>query len=263
MSRAPLPRTALDTDFWKTLSIGVAGLGGFSAFGSWAIYGNLKLESSVPMMFVGLGIGSGLLFFVLSYSNIRILSVTRWALIMGLAAVLPFFMSFGFMGFAYFLLLPHPPETRLLQWTAILFATGLWCWIDLKGLRERVIKKRYIEREFTEHDDHVALRWERKTDLEAPPISDKTFLGRLWKQHGYKLALMLAPLSGAGYAMSRLLDRAGGIEAVLLVLAMLGLPLCIWGFSKLVCGFYLNVYLVRQIERRTGKPVLFDHVPDA
>ena len=263
MSQTTPPRKTLDSYYCKVLAWLWFFFGIFSALVAWAIYGNLQLKSAVPKAFATLGTFGGVLFLALGYRQLAIFRVTRWALAMAAGMSPPPFLFFGFGSLAYFLLLPHPPETHFLQWTAILFATALWCWIDLKGLRERIIKKRYIEREFTEHDDHVTLRWERKTDLEAPPVSDKTFLGRLWKQHGYKLALVLGPLSGAGYAMSRLFDRAGGIDAVLLVLSMLGLPLCIWGFSKLVCGFYLNIYLVRQIERRTGKPVLFDHVPDA
>lgn len=119
-----------------------------------------------------------------------------------------------------------------------------------------------MEREFVEFDDHVALRWDRGTNIDPPPISDGTLLGRVWNRHGLKLFLALAPLSGAGYAMSRLLDQAGGIEALLLVLAALGLPFSMFMVSKLVCGIYLNIYKVWQVERKTGKPVLFDHIPD-
>ena len=65
-----------------------------------------------------------------------------------------------------------------------------------------------------------------------------------------------------GTAMSRLLEHAGGDEAVLLVLTLLSVPLCIAIFSKLVCSAYLNIWKVWQVERKTGKPVVFDHVPD-
>ena len=169
--------------------------------------------------------------------------------------------TFGLMAAGYFVLFPQTPLVSALQYLAIAFAAAVWIGIDLQGLRKRVAAKRYMEREFIEFDDHVELRWERKTDIEAPPVSNATLLGRLWNQHGWKIAVLIAPLSGAGYAMSRLLEHAGGDEAVWLVLAVLGMPLCIATLSKLVGGAYLNVYKVLQVERRTGKPVLFDHIP--
>ncbi|NMF91616.1 hypothetical protein [Aromatoleum petrolei] len=146
-----------------------------------------------------------------------------------------------------------------MQWGAIVFAGTLWCWLDLRDLRRRVTAKGYVEHEFIEFEDHVALRSECKTNLDAPPVTDKTLLGRLWHRHGTQLFVAIAPLASAGYAISRVADSTGGIEAVLLVLAVLGLPLLLWFFSKVVCGFYLHVYLVYQIERRSGKPVLLQN----
>ncbi len=182
--------------------------------------------------------------------------VFRAVLVLPLAGV-----AFGFVGAGYFILIPQPPVIRAVQCLAVAFGAALWIGIDLYDLRKRIIAKRYMEREFIEFDDHVEMRWERKTDIEAPPISNATLLGRVWHRHGLKLLLAIAPLSGAGYAMSRLLEHAGGDEAVLLFLAVLGVPVCIALLSKLVCGAYLNVYKVLQVERRTGKPVLFDHIP--
>lgn len=176
-------------------------------------------------------------------------------------AVPPVVAMFGLMTAGYFVLFSQTSLVRALQYLAIAFAAAVWIGIDLQGLRKRVVATRYMEREFIEFDDHVELRWERKTDIEAPPVSNTTLLGRLWNQHGWKIVVVIAPLPGAGYAMSRLLERAGGDEAVWLVLAVLGMPLCIATLSKLVCGAYLNVYKVLHVERRTGKPVLFDHIP--
>jgi hypothetical protein len=176
---------------------------------------------------------------------------------------LPLLVVFpGFMAAGFFILVPQPHWIQLLQRTALLFATFVWVTIDFQGFLKVLATKRYVEREFIEFDDHIEMRWERKTNIEPPPISDATLLGRLWNRHGLKLLLAIAPLSGAGYATSRLLMHAGGDEAVLLFLAVLGVPLCIAIFSKVVCTGYLNIYKVLQMELKTGKPVIFDHIPE-
>lgn len=258
MSRVSQRRHAFDSDRCKTFALGWLFLGLFSAFGAWAIHEGLGIESRTPFILAVAGLAGGISFLTLSYVNLNIRRALTWAVATGFAGVTPILVFFGMIGFSYFILIPQSFEVRLLQWTAIFFAGGLWSWIDVHGTRQRVIRRRYIEREFSESVDQITLRWERKTDLEAPPISSKTALGGLWNQHGAKLFMTLAPLSSAGYAISRIADATGGAEAVLLLLALLGLPITLWGISKLASGIYLNVYLVWEVERRTGKPVLFD-----
>lgn len=60
------------------------------------------------------------------------------------------------------------------------------------------------------------------------------------------------------YPIQRLLTDTGGMSAVLLLLAVLGLPLTIYILGRLTCGAYLWVYKVWQMERQYGKPVVFD-----
>ncbi|WP_157353614.1 hypothetical protein [Aromatoleum toluclasticum] len=262
MSNVSHRRPAFDADRCKIFAWSWIFLGLFSAFGAWAIHDSLGIASDAPTIFAGSGIAGGISFLALSHVKLRIRRALTWAIAIGFASATPVLVLFGFMGFAYFILIPQPFEVRLLQWTAIFFAGGLWSWIDLNGTRRRVTKKHYIEREFAESTDHVTLRWERKTDLETPSISSNTMLGRLWNSHGAKIVMALAPLASAGYAISRIADAAGGAEAVLLLLTFLGLPISLWGISKLVSGIYLNIYLVWQVERKTGKPVLFDLIPE-
>lgn len=258
MGRVAQRRQAFDSDRCKIFALGWLFLGLLSAFGALVIHDGLGIESRVPIVLAGSGLAGGITFFALSYIGLKIRRALTWALAMGFAIATPILVFLAPMGFAYFILIPQPFEVRLLQWTAIFFAGGLWGWIDVRGTRERVIRKRYVKREFSETAGHIALRWERKTDIDAPPISSQTTLGRLWNQHGAKLFMALAPLSSAGYAISRIADATGGTEAVLLLLALLGLPVTLWGISKLASGIYVNVFLVWQVERRTGKPVLFE-----
>lgn len=261
MSRSEI-RTSLTKETFQIFANSWIGLGSFAAFGSWAIYGFLGQESIVPSMLLTIGLIGGVILYGLGRFVHTPDRVIWWAIGLGSIAFPPFLLSFGLLSFSFFLLIQQPFFVQCLQLCAICFAVIIWIGIDLKNLEQRLIDKQYIEREFIEYDDRVVLRWERKTDIEAPAISESTFLGKVWKRHGLKLILSLAPLSGAGYACARLLDRVGGIEITLLVIAMLGLPLCIFIFSKLACGFYLNVYKVWQIERKTGKFVLFDNVPE-
>lgn len=76
------------------------------------------------------------MFIALSFVKPKIRRVIWWALAVGLTLPPPFFTFL--VSWASPISSYSPiPRNRLLQWTAILFATGLWCWIDLKGLRER------------------------------------------------------------------------------------------------------------------------------
>ena len=61
-----------------------------------------------------------------------------------------------------------------------------------------------------------------------------------------------------GYPIQRLLSNAGGDSAVLLVLAILGLPITIYMFGRMTCGTYLWIYKVWQLEKQHGKPVVFE-----
>lgn len=266
MSRAAPKRPTLNY-FLALSALGWPFVVGFFGGGLiWALPPHLGGGGEVRQFGVMLffaGLGSGPVWYVCSKILKTPRRVVLYAVFRAVLVIPLFAATFGACGVGYFALIPQLPLVRMLQYLAIAFASVTWIGIDLHGLRKRVIAKRYMEREFIEFDDHVEMRWERKTDIEAPPISNATALGRVWNRHGLKLVLAIAPLSGAGYATSRLLEHAGGDEAVLLFLSVLGLPLCLYMLSKLVCGAYLNVYKVWQIERKTGKPVLFDEIPEA
>lgn len=253
-------RTVLEGNTERTLAYCWIGLSLFSAFGFSAVVGDWGLGYESVLAILVFGLVGGVLVFVDSYRRTP-RRVMRWAISVGLIGAPPFALLFGPVAFAYFVVPTRGPGVQLVQWLAAGFAATLWVGIDLQGLRRRVAANHYMEHEFVEFDQHVEMRWDRKTDTEAPPIDDGTLLGRLWNRHALKLLVVCAPLSGAGYASVRLMEKAGGKEAILLALAVLSLPLCMFITSKLVCGAYLNLYKVWQVERRTGKPVLFDYIP--
>lgn len=102
----------------------------------------------------------------------------------------------------------------------------------------------------------ILVRQPLKTNLDPPPISEHTPLGKLYHGVGPYLVMGI-PMA---YPIQRLLSDTGGMSAVLLLLAILGLPLTIYILGRLACGAYLWVYRVRQMERQHGKPVVFDGV---
>ena len=216
MSRAAPPRHQLNTLLQLSVWFWPLSIGLFCGGMLWAIPPRLggggDMREIGARLFV-LGLCSGPVWFVLSKVVKSPRRVLWHATLCSALAVPPIVATFGLMTAGYFALFSQTSLVRALQYLAIAFAAAVWISIDLQGLRKRVVAKRYMEREFIEFDDHVELRWERKTDIEAPPISNASLLGRLWNQHGWKIAVLIAPLSGAGYAMSRLLERAGGDEA--------------------------------------------------
>lgn len=264
MSRAAPPRATLNDVLKQSAWIWPFTVALFGGGALWAMPDHLGGGGAVRHFGTQLffaGIGAGLLWYACSKVLRAPRRVIVHVLFLWVLAIPPLVTTIGFLAAGYFVLIPQPPLARVFQFVTIGFAGAVWIGIELQGLRERVVAKRYMEREFIEFDDHVELRWERKTSIEPSPISDRTFMGRIWNRQGWKIFAAIAPLSGAGYAMSRLLDRAGGDEAVLLILAMLMVPVCVYMISKMLCAAYLDLYKVWQVERRTGKPVLFDHIP--
>lgn len=144
--------------------------------------------------------------------------------------------------------------TRAWLWFGVAVAMIVWCVKSVYEHRQRIIQKRFIEREFSIEETQIVLRYPFKTDIAAPPVSDKTLPGRLFNKFGPYLAVMI-PLA---YPIQRLLTDTGGYSAVLLLLAILGLPLAIYIAGRLSCGAYLWVYKVSKLERQHGKPVVFE-----
>lgn len=209
------------------------------------------------------GVLSGPVWFVLSrFAPEPRRVILRSALVALL--LIPFVaVIFGFMSIAYFIAVPRSFTALCLQLGGIAAASAAWIYRDVRALARAVVQKKYVEREFDELDDHVTMCWTCRTDVFSRPAEAKTnWLDQLWARYGDKFLIAIAPLAGAGYAIARLLDRGGGLDAVLLVMATLGIPFCVAMLSQLARATYLNIYVVRQVERRSGKKVFFDHVSE-
>jgi hypothetical protein len=218
----------------------------------WAVVEQLGYRTSWLVHLAGAGIAMGavsVVLAVLSKESQRVLLFVAAAAL----ALAPLVFPFCVMGLAYFFLPLHSSAVAWSMRAAVLVGAVWWCVRELRHYQQRIIDKRFIEREFSFEPDRIVVRRPQKTDLSPPPVSDKTFFGRLYHRFGGYL-IMLVPLA---YPLQRLFADAGGIEAVLLLLAVLCTPLVIYILGRITCGAYLWIYKVRQLEREHGKPVVF------
>lgn len=164
----------------------------------------------------------------------------------------PVLVIFGTMSLAY--LATTSDAARPWLWLLIVGVTVLWCLITLSSYKQRVIDRRFIEREFLTEQERIVVRQPLKTDLDPKPISEHTLFGKVYHRFGPYL-VMGVPMA---YPIQRLLTDASGEPAALLLLSILGLPITIYLLGRLTCGSYLWIYRVWQLQRQYGKPVVFD-----
>ena len=159
---------------------------------------------------------------------------------------------FGSIGLSF--IAAVPPHMKTWLWLLVFGASLIWCLIELKAYKKRVIERRVIEREFRIERARIVVRQPLKTDLDAAPISDQSILGKIYHNIGPYLVMGI-PLA---YPLQRILAKAGGDSAILFFLALLGIPITFYFLGRMACGAYLWVYMVWRLERQHGKPVVFD-----
>lgn len=257
-----MPKTPLTAQTLRQLAGTWAAGFGFAAFLTWAIQGLLKQESQTPttLLLIGgiaaLALAASSLFKFNSHSSAK-----WWAICIGLLTAPPLFMLLGYPGLAYFLFVEGSTEVKLAQWACILISAIFWIGTDIVQLRKWLLNERALDRALTYESGQAYLPWDGKIDLTTPnmDIGNNSLLLR----HGYKLIAIALPLSQAGYAIVRLLDASVGIKGILLTMTLLGLPLLLFMASKLGRSTYFYVFVLSQIEKRTGHPVKFSGMPAA
>jgi hypothetical protein len=181
----------------------------------------------------------------------RSLMITAIGTLFGL---LLFTVTCILIGFAYFILMPDAGfQTAMMRFVLIIVLVW-WCVREVRSYRTRIADSHFLEREFIVEDDHIVLRRPPKTSLDPAPIGDKTFLGKIYHRFG-PYVIMLVPMA---YPLQRVFADTGGVMSVALLISILGAPLTIHAIGRLTCGAYLYVYKVWQLERRHGKPVVFE-----
>ena len=153
-------------------------------------------------------------------------------------------------GLAFLLIVP---SHQVPYFFGVLTAVAtVWCCMVLSMFRKRLKECRFIEREFTFEADRIVVRQPIQTSLDSEPVGKETFWSRIFHRFGPYLVIGV-PLA---YPIQRLLSDAGGLQAVLLLLAILSFPLALYILGRFTCGAYLWVYKVWELERMHGKPVV-------
>lgn len=233
---------------WTVLGIVVAG-------GGWAILPGIGVETSMLVpVFLVTSVVVPILLFAASCVSWKCHRVKFIALLFGVAGIAPILATAVAIGAAYFMFVEHEGSVDLIIRLLLVCSLFLWCWREVNGLRRRIEERRFMEKEFSVEENYILMRAPTRTDLSPPPISDKTLLGKLLNKLGPYL-IVLVPLA---YPLQRLFADTGGIEAVLLLLALLGLPIVFHIAGRLACGTYLYIYRVGQLESTYGKPVILD-----
>lgn len=159
-----------------------------------------------------------------------------------------------FFAFSFYFVGIHHPLLRTASLMAVVAVGIAWFWYSIAGLKRRMKERRFIEKEFRVCDTKIVMRTPPRTDLGPARIKDGSFLDKTGAWLFPKLVL-LVPL---GYPLQRLFSDAGGLSAVLLLMAVLALPLALYILGRMACGFYLWIYTIRKLERQHGKPVVFE-----
>jgi hypothetical protein len=172
-------------------------------------------------------------------------------LIWGFVGLFPILLSTIIFstGFAFGL----SSTSRFIYLLILMIVTLAWCTYQLRGYRKRIVERRFMEKEFFIDEKQISMRTPSKISLDAPPLTDKTLLGRLF----YKVGPYLFLLIPFAYPLQKLVGDISGFFGVSVLLAVLFTPLAIHILGRLTCGIYLYVYKIWQLEHKYGKPVMF------
>jgi hypothetical protein len=129
--------------------------------------------------------------------------------------------------------------------------TPRWIFGEVNALKERICRKKFLNREFSVKANCIHLNRAPTIELDEPRIADGA-LARKLARFFPKLILLLP----VAYPVQRVFYDANGVPAVLLFLAVLGTPLALHVIERLSCGFYLWIYTVWKLELQHGKRVI-------
>jgi protein-S-isoprenylcysteine O-methyltransferase Ste14 len=185
-------------------------------------------------------------------SKIRFDRVLVTALIFGFVGFLPMVLLMSIFAIGYALALQNP--TRLIFLTSLFVVTFFWCVYQFHEYRQRIIERHFMEKEFYVGEERIIMHAPQRVKLDAAPITNQTFLGRIYNKFGPYLFLLI-PFA---YPIQKSIGDKNGFYGVSILLGILATPVAIYLLARLTCGAYLYVYKVWQLERKYGKPVMFD-----
>lgn len=181
----------------------------------------------------------------------RVLVIAVVGTVFGLLPILAMCLA---VGLVFFFLVPDGAGGVVTTWLLLVAVVVWWCRREVRAYAERIISRKFIEREFSIEADRITLNRPPTTSLEPEPIPSDTVFGMLYYKVG-PYFVMLIPMA---YPLQRLIAGTGGPAFVLFVISLLGTPLAIHALGRFACGVYLYGFKIRQLEIAHGKPVVFE-----
>jgi len=219
---------------------------------------NFSKIIDIPIIFFGVFFVAGLIFMILGYlfKINKYFSLIRSRAIP--ASIIMYFSSLLGLGFIFIfgtIYLFLPIDTLAMAMLRMLFVLAVinWCVLFVYKKRKLFLKNtRYQNQMFKVSDDAILIYRKIKVNIDYK-INKKSWLSKNLNTF-MPYVLILVPM---GYPLQKSLNMAGGVEAMLLFLFILGAPCVIYFVAQLSWDFYLYVYWVWKLERQHGKPAYF------
>ena len=136
---------------------------------------------------------------------------------------------------------------------ACLIVSVYWMRREVKGLKARIVKRKFVEIEFKIKPENIVIKRSPHVRLDPSQTKTGSLAEKVWGWFVPKLIFLIF----MGYPLQKLFYRIGGMPAVMALMSCFGVPLAIHMLGELACGFYLWIYIVWKLEKQHGKPVIF------
>ena len=136
---------------------------------------------------------------------------------------------------------------------ACLILSVYWMHREVKGLKARIIKRKFVEIEFKIKPEYIVIKRSPHVHLELSQTKTGSMAEKVWDWLLPKLIFLMF----MGSPMAQHFYRIGNMSAAMALLSCFSVPLAIHMLGELACGFYLWIYIVWKLEKQHGKPVIF------
>jgi hypothetical protein len=172
--------------------------------------------------------------------------------LMMLLLLLPILLICAIYSFSYCVSVANSQYRFSILVAMIILIVG-WSAYSVIRLKQRMAERDFITKEFRVENDEIVVQYFQNTSLESERIRKESFVGRLGDWAFPKLMVFAL----MGYPLQQVFFSAGGMSAVLLLIATLSFPLTTYIIGRFACGFYLWGYVVCMLEKKHRKPINF------
>jgi hypothetical protein len=173
--------------------------------------------------------------------------------ICGLIHSISMFSVYFFFGiFAYFFYFIFAPLPPLFKWPGLLGGVALtlyWLIITARGVSHTIEATTFVNHAFVDEGSHFAYEFQAGLTQFEKRHKERLPFPKIY----YGFVFGIAPFY---LVLNRLLSASLGANGVLLVLAILGMPMSLWAAGVIVRVYLVMIRLPRQLEKKSGKPVL-------